>query len=118
MLALLMLAGCTTRAGAPTAAGAGHFIALGTEPFWSVEVLPGSLRYSTPDDPAGATFAAASHAAGRRKIYTGTLKGAPFVLRIEPGTCGDGMSDTVYAWKARVTHGTLVLQGCARKDRR
>lgn len=115
---LIGLAGCAVQPGAPPVAGtnvSGNFIALGTEPFWSVEVLPGKLRYSTPDDIAGVTFAASHHSTPRGQVHAGTLKGAPFRLSIEPGQCSDGMSDTVYAWKARVTHGALVLQGCARR---
>ena len=33
----------------PTPVPQKHVQALGTEPFWSVEVLPGKLRYSSPE---------------------------------------------------------------------
>ena len=132
---LTLLAGCTpaepappprataahvTPAAAPARAGkAGtavvrdqRFRAIGTEPFWGIDVLPGRLRYSSPEQPAGVGFAAQT-SDGRR--FTGTMAGQAVSLVITPGTCSDGMSDTVYAFTAEVTIGALALHGCARK---
>ena len=92
-----------------------RFVALGTEPFWSVEVSPGQLRYSTPEDIPGAIFAAQRSDDAAAIIYTGTLDGKAARLRIAVGQCSDGMSDTIYAYRATFTLADLELSGCARK---
>ena len=91
-----------------------HLQALGTEPFWSIEVLPGELHYSSPENLAGTTFGSAETKDGKATRYTGRLEGKSVVLRVEPGTCSDGMSDTVYPYKATFTWGERTEQGCAR----
>ena len=124
LLALLALAGCegkapivaTETAIAPAAVmPATPFQALGTEPFWAVEVLPGQMRYSDPENIAGTTFAATEAPDGQGIRYSGTLDGRPVSLLVEPGTCSDGMSDTVYRWQATLTIGARSEQGCARE---
>ena len=95
-----------------------RFVALGTEPFWSVEVTPGQLRYSTPEDIPGAAFAALRSENGAGITYTGTLKGQKAALRIAAGECSDGMSDTVYAYRATFTLAAQELRGCAREGKR
>lgn len=97
-----------------TPASARRFQALGNEPFWSVEVSDAQLRYSTPENQAGTAFAAMRTSEGPATVWTGTLEGQSFVLRIAPGTCSDGMSDTVYAYAAQVAFGDTTLSGCAR----
>lgn len=92
-----------------------RFQALGTEPFWSVEVRPGQLRYSSPENIDGTGFAATETGADGGTRWSGTLEGKPFSLLIVPGQCSDGMSDTVYAWKATLRWGEVSEQGCARE---
>lgn len=91
------------------------FQALGTEPFWAVEVLPGQLRYSDPENIAGTTFPATESREATGVRYSGTMSGQPISLLVQPGTCSDGMSDTVYPWTAVLTKDGRRLQGCARK---
>ena len=91
------------------------FQALGTEPFWAVEVLPGQLRYSDPENIDGTTFAATEVREGDGIRYSGTLDGQPLSLLVQPGTCIDGMSDNVYEWTAVLTIERRTLHGCARK---
>lgn len=88
--------------------------ALGTEPFWAVDISPGQLRYSTPENQTGTPIASTATTDGRRVIHTGQMDGKPVSLTIEPGTCSDGMSDTVYQWKATLTIDGRTEQGCAR----
>ncbi len=92
-----------------------RYLALGTEPFWSVEVSPGQLRYSTPEDIPGAIFAAQRSVGTGGITYTGMFKGQTASLRISDGECSDGMSDTVYAYRAAFTLAEKMLNGCARK---
>ncbi len=95
-----------------------RFVALGTEPFWSVEVSPGQLRYSTPEDIPGEIFDALRSEDGAGIAYIGTLKGQKAALRIAAGECSDGMSDTVYAYRATFTLAAQELRGCAREGKR
>lgn len=91
-----------------------HFQALGTEPFWSFEVLPGKLIYTSPEVQQGIVIAARFSGQGKRLQFSGAMQGKPVLLAIEPGTCSDGMSDTVYAYKASFSWGGQTEQGCAR----
>ena len=91
-----------------------NFQALGNEPFWSFEVLPGKLIYSSPEVQQGMVIAARFSGEGKRLLFSGIMQGKPVVLTIEPGTCSDGMSDTVYAYKASFAWGEQTEQGCAR----
>lgn len=90
-----------------------HFVATGTEPFWSADVAAGSLRYATPEIPDGvsATVTEAKDGTGMR--YSGTLQGQALDLLIQPGKCSDGMSDKVYAYTAKLLLGATALHGCA-----
>ena len=113
VVAVLALAGCVT----PKTVLPARMSALGTEPFWSVEIGPeklGPLRYSTPENQPGTAIPAALSAAPPATVWTGTYAGAPFVLRIAPGKCSDGMSDTVYAWQATLTVSGRTERGCAK----
>jgi uncharacterized membrane protein len=105
LAALLSLPGCQTVA-LPE-----RMVALGTEPFWSVEVMPASLVYSTPENQPGTIIAAQLTGDG---IWSGRYNGQQFVLRIAVGKCSDGMSDTVYAWSATLTVAGRTERGCAK----
>ena len=104
----------STEPGAVPAQPPQHFQALGTEPFWSFEVLPGKLIYSSPEVQQGMVIAARFSGEGKRLLFSGTMQGKAVVLTIEPGTCSDGMSDTVYAYKAAFRWGEQTESGCAR----
>lgn len=124
MLSAAMLAGCgpaepakpdAVKSGPAVPAAEKRLQALGTEPFWAVEILPGALRYSSPENIQGIVFAARENRAGEMVHYSGTMQGQALSLQIEPGKCSDGMSDTVYAWKATLTIDGKTEQGCARQ---
>ncbi len=91
-----------------------HFQALGTEPFWGLEVLPGKLIYTSPEVQPGIAVTYAFTSQGKQSRYSGTLQGKPMILSIELGQCSDGMSDTVYPYKAIFVWGDQTQQGCAR----
>lgn len=91
-----------------------RFQALGTEPFWSVKLGAGTATYTTPEDQKGSP---AQHAFSFGKDtlrYEWKLDARTLVLIIAKGTCSDGMSDTVYEWKAALTIDGKTEQGCAR----
>lgn len=108
-LCLLTLAGCVTPLALPQ-----RLQALGTEPFWSVEVTGEGMTYTTPDLPAGARIAATTSPESGGQRYSGTLGGEAFGLLVTPGTCSDGMSDIVYPYTATLTIGPRTERGCAR----
>jgi uncharacterized membrane protein len=104
----------TSSAPVATPAPEKRFQALGTEPFWSLDVMPGKLRYSSPENLTGTTISSSETKDGAAVRYTGTLEDKAVTLTIEPGTCNDGMSDTAYPYKATFVWGNQTQQGCAR----
>lgn len=89
--------------------------AVGTEPFWSVTVLPHArLRYTTPDMANGVIVPAVERKRGEALRYAGRFNGRPFVLDVAPAKCSDGMSDTVYPYSATFVHSGRADHGCAR----
>lgn len=88
-----------------------HLEANGTEPFWAIEVLPGKLRFSSPEQLSGVTFAATS---GDGLHFAGRMNGTPVTLVLAAGPCSDGMSERRYPYRATATLGSQVLRGCAR----
>jgi len=103
----------TPVAPAPAAQTARHFVATGTEPFWSADVAAGSLRYSTPENPSGTAITVTEAQDGIGMRYSGTLAKQTFDLLIQPGKCSDGMSDKSYAYSAKLMIGTSTARGCA-----
>ena len=98
----------------PPPGSARKFQALGTEPFWSIDVLGSKLLYTSPDVPQAVAISASVASSGTQLRFSGTMEGKPVVLTIEPGACSDGMSDTAYAYKSSFSWGEQTEQGCAR----
>lgn len=99
--------------GCGEALGGVVFVARGTEPFWSVRAGMEGVVLERPDHaPLTAEFTGAREQGMERVIETNTDKGA-LSLRLAPGRCSDGMSDTVYGWTARLTVGDEAFRGCA-----
>lgn len=86
---------------------------VGTEPFWGIRVDGNALHFTIMEDQVG------KHLTGTHTLredgirYTGSDGGTAFELDIVRGQCSDGMSDTVYAFKARFRYGTTDYSGCA-----
>lgn len=86
---------------------------VGTEPFWGVRVDGDTLHFTTLEDQAG------KHLTGTHTLredgirYVGNDGATAFELDIARGECSDGMSDTVYAFKASFRYGATDYQGCA-----
>ena len=96
---------------------AGDFVAAGTEPFWSIEILETGIVYRSPEEPKGITYpyGVTPNATGRRE-YASKIEGAhPSTLDVvlDPGRCLDAMSGEVFGYKARVTRNGVKLSGCA-----
>ena len=97
----------------PTSFLPAEFRALGTEPFWSANVMPGKLVWSSPDDAQATTIAVERRDGSAKVRLAGRLKGAALALEVMPGPCSDGMSDRVYPFTAVLTIGGEARQGCA-----
>jgi uncharacterized membrane protein len=98
------------RATAPTA----PFRAIGTEPFWGLQITTDGLRFTTPDDPAGRSFPPVEPAAaGDTLHWVAEAAGVTLDARIWPGECSDNMSDKVWSHTAAVQLGGTAYRGCA-----
>jgi heat shock protein HslJ len=107
----LMVSGCaTTPPPAPAPASAAYF-ALGTEPFWNLEVTPERLRFHGVDMPAIDVPNPGERSEGGQRIITTRA----LSVRIVPdGECSDGMSERSYAdsVSVRIGNGPTHLNGC------
>lgn len=89
------------------------FKALGTEPFWAVTIAEGMLRLERLDaTPLSGDFAGTPMRGDKRQFSTTTSEG-PVLVKFERTPCSDGMSDSRYAWTARLTFEGKEWQGCA-----
>lgn len=112
----LVLAGCAA-SGTPQTPGekpapAGTYMAVGTEPGWTLEITPERLNYAgdygetkiaVPNPGATPSMNGETYAAGRLAVV---IKHAP---------CSDGMSDRRYADTVRVIADGKRVQGCGGK---
>ncbi|MEM7781185.1 MAG: hypothetical protein AAF697_12415 [Pseudomonadota bacterium] len=91
--------------------------ALGTEPFWSLEIAPTAggydAIYSTPDNLDGSTALVTRFAGNNGLSFSGELEGQALLLAITPGACSDGMSDREFPYTATLALGDTTLAGCA-----
>ena len=88
--------------------------AVGTEPFWSARVEGRCVTYSHPEDQKGTRIWTQYKAVRGGGIWSGTLAGQSFELKIRPQPgCSDGMSDKKYAFAAELTVNNERRSGCA-----
>lgn len=101
---------------AASSSDTGAFRALGTEPFWNLEIRSEGLRFITPEDTVGMRFPPISPTvAGDTTRWVGETGRAPIDVRIWPAQCSDGMSDRVWALTAAVTINQTAYRGCAER---
>ena len=126
-LPLLALAACsqgTTESAAPPADAPAVVLAgvdlnqplraVGTEPFWGVDITPSGLTYSGLDRPEQRAANPGPVIQGTTAVYaTATEGGTTLVVTLIATECSDGMSDRVYPLTARVELGEETLNGCA-----
>ena len=83
--------------------------ALGTEPFWGVDIEDGRIKYDTWTRDSGFSVPAPDPVAtptGRRYVTE------RLTVDIRPGVCSDGMSDNLYADTVIVVLDGRTLNGC------
>lgn len=81
--------------------------ARGTEPFWSVTVVGGTLVLDRPGKPAR-YFAVSSSTAGGQLRYNGD----GVQMTSTPDSCSDGMSERHYGDRVQISLADGVLKGC------
>lgn len=124
VLALLAITGCkpaetppdddpapvTAPAPAPVANPfQGDLNALGTEPFWALEIRETSLKFTRPDAPD----VTAPNPGPKLEPGKAVWPAQGLVITLTEGQCSDGMSDRTYPWFAEVTVGIDMYKGCA-----
>lgn len=88
--------------------------ALGTEPFWSVELTATELVYSGVDRPEQRAPRPANEIAGTTATFESvTAAGTAISIMLAATECSDGMSDRIYPLSAIVRIGDETLTGCA-----
>jgi uncharacterized membrane protein len=88
--------------------------ALGTEPFWGVDVADGALTLTGVDRPEQRFETGAPELVGTTAVWRGAAAdGTTATLTLIATECSDGMSDRVYPLTARFETGETELAGCA-----
>jgi uncharacterized membrane protein len=86
---------------------------IGTEPFWGGTAGADRIVYSTPENQDGEEIEVNARLENDREIYSGSLRGKPFVLTLTAGPCSDGMSDNVHRFTATLQVDSETRRGCA-----
>lgn len=126
-LAVLALSACSQEAEAPQPAPAPEpalvlggvdltqpVRALGTEPFWGVDLTGTELVYSGADRPEQRAPQPRPAMQGNTATWEAvTTAGNPISVMLAATECSDGMSDRTYPLSAIVRIGEETLTGCA-----
>jgi heat shock protein HslJ len=105
-----LLAGCAMTPPPVADAGQSAYMAIGSEPFWSLEITPARLTFNEP----GAAPLIIGNPGERREGESRTIVTRRISVRIVPGTCSDGMDDRHYSDSVavRIGNGPRHLNGC------
>ncbi|RZJ05539.1 MAG: hypothetical protein EON89_03490 [Brevundimonas sp.] len=87
--------------------------ALGTEPFWSVELTGSEMIFSSPEEAGLRAPQPAPVMQGTIAIYESAVQSQEFKVTLTATECSDGMSDRTYPLTAIVKLGDRTLTGCA-----
>lgn len=96
-----------------------EFIALGNEPFWSLDIIPSEKRIilkEVGEEKVMEFFYSPANFSGGLYRYTATNpKNEKLDVLIRKEKCSDGMSDRQYNYSAEIRLNGRVLKGCAIK---
>lgn len=88
--------------------------ALGTEPFWSVELTGTEMVYTAPEPPEHRAPQPRPLVQGTTATFEAeTADGVALSVTLIATECSDGMSDRTYPLTAMVKIGERELTGCA-----
>lgn len=96
-----------------------EFIALGNEPFWSLDIIPAEKRIVLKD--AGMEkvhefiYSPAIIGGGAHRYEVTNSKNEKLVVMLREEPCSDGMSDRNYKYSAEISLNGRILKGCAIK---
>lgn len=102
-----------TPAKATPAPFAGDLNALGTEPFWSVQIRGDQVKLSRPDHEDVMAPNPGPEVKGGQAVWTAIRPEGPMTITLTKGDCSDGMSDRQYPMTAQVEFAGQALKGCA-----
>ncbi len=107
----LSLAGCAPamETPQPPAPPAAAYMAIGTEPGWTLEITPERLNYA---GNYGETKIAVPNPGATPSLNGETYAGGRLAVVIKHAPCSDGMSDRRYADTVRVIADGKPVQGC------
>ena len=108
---LFALSACVPAAEPPQSpgSGAGSYMALGTEPGWTLEITPGLLNY---DGDYGDTKIVVANPGARPSFNGERYVTQRLTVDITHGECSDGMSDRRYRDTVTVTADGQTVKGC------
>lgn len=113
-LAAFAAVACEGRDSSRGTPSAGEWRALGTEPFWALDIDSTGLRFRTPDDTVGIRWPPLTPVVeGDTMRWAGQTERAPVEVHIWPAQCSDGMSDRVWLYQAVVRVEGTRYRGCA-----
>ena len=93
---------------------AGPLRAIGTEPFWSVDLTGTEMVYTAPEAPEQRAPRPEPVVQGTTATWEAeTADGTRLKVTLIATECSDGMSDRTYPLTAMVTVGDRALTGCA-----
>lgn len=129
VLALPLLFACSGEASAPEATAPSEATepvmlagvdlnqpvrAVGTEPFWGLDITVDALTYSGVDRTEQTAPNPGPQVQGTTAVYAAeTAKGTTLTVTLIATECSDGMSDRMYPLTARIEIGDETLNGCA-----
>lgn len=100
----LLLAGCATMQPGEEAES---YRALGTEPFWSITIANGQMRYEAPESGFSVPAPRGQELGDGRLWETRRIR-----LQASNQECSDGMSDRTYSQAVRAQVDGRTLEGC------
>lgn len=110
---MLVLAGCMTARNAEPAArpatGDAAYLALGTEPGWTLEITPHRLNYV---GAYGATQIVEANPGASPSFNGLRYEATRLTIDVSHGACSDGMSDRRYADRVTLTADGATFGGC------
>ncbi len=127
LIAVAVLAACSEPASTPSSAPASApapaalagvdlnqpVQALGTEPFWGVEITASAISYTSIEGPPRTGDNSGPTLQGTTATYASTVGDEPIEITLIATECSDGMSDRTYPLTAMVKLGGETLNGCA-----
>jgi uncharacterized membrane protein len=100
---------------APAASGSwpSEINAVGTEPFWGLEITKERMILSGPDRQDLVVSHSSPTINGPSAVFEGAAGEVGLKATLTPQPCSDGMSDRTYPYAATVQTGAETLTGCA-----